>query len=211
MNCPAFILGNSPWLPVDDLECLRYQFTVGVNRILMAGYTPTVLLWVDGSVYDDDDHGAMIDASDALLVCDKSVWRHERHIGLKTHVGDMALKRQSTPTVLCVNGSTGCCAARWAVALGCEPVYLVGMEATYAAGQTDFYGQNDRHHPGSTLAVMKKEMTRLRADCCDKLVAVTCGAMLRKIVSGHAARGQDTLRRDVLGAMATLPAAPCPS
>jgi hypothetical protein len=127
-DLPAFILGNGPALPVDDLDCLSGCFTIGVNRVLLSGFTTTVLLWVDGTVRTDDPtYAERMDASDALLVCDRSIRKWQFHVGLKTHVGDMALQRRSTPTELCVNGNTGCCAARWAIALGCRPVYLVGM------------------------------------------------------------------------------------
>ena len=194
---PAFIVGNSPKLPVDDLDCLAGQFTIGVNRILVHGFTPTVLLWVDGSVYDDDHYGEMIDACDALLVCDKSVARNAKHHGLKTWVGDAALEHQATVTELCVKGNTGCCAARWAIAIGCAPVYLVGMEAVYDNGKTDSWGVNARHRPGSTLMGMRHERERLEREYPDKVFCVSGADLLREFAAESPDRDQDELRAEV--------------
>jgi len=174
---PAFVLGNGPSLPVDDLSCLRGCFTVGVNRILRSGFTPTVIVWADRTVYQDD--GEQMDASEALLVCDARRVRRPEHIGLKTWVGDHALTHDGSPIELTVNGSTGCCAARWALNLGCRPVYLLGMKAAYRDNVTDFYGKNPHHRGGSTLSVMKKEMTRLRRDYGEEVLSVYDGQTLR--------------------------------
>lgn len=145
---------------------------------MRSGFTPTVILWVDGSVYDDDSE--QMNSSGSLLVCNRSVKKLPAHHGLTTWVGDGAFTHKSTPTELCVNGSTGCCAARWAVALGCNPVYLVGMEAAYRDGETDFYGQNDHHAP-KTVCIMAKEMRRLIRECGEVVERVASGEMLRKI------------------------------
>jgi len=201
---PAFILGNGPTLPVDDLDCLTGQFTVGVNRILLSGFTPTVLLWADGSVARDDPaYGEMMDASGALLVCDRSVARRPFHVGLKTHVGDAALTHQSTPTELCVNASTGCCAARWALALGCRPVYLVGMGAAYDGERTDFYGVNPRHKPGLTLHGMRRELTRLEVDFPGVTQAIPDGVTLREVAAAWPCIDQGELRQALRAALAS--------
>lgn len=186
---PAFCLGNSPRLPA-DLSCLDNQFTVGVNRILRR-YEPTVLLWVDGNIYrqhgDVTDDGKQMDASKSVLVCDQSVAVTPYHHGLQTWIGDNALKRISTPTELCCNGSTGTCAARWILALGCNPVYLVGMDAQYKDGISDFYGNNQWHHrtPGDdgTLHQMRQELRRLTYFAGDKVREVVNQAHLEEIAA----------------------------
>lgn len=163
---PVFILGNGPTLP-DDLSALKDRLTIGVNRIFQV-FSPTVLLWVDGSVYKD--HAEQIDKLDSLLVCDRSVAQKQHH-GLLTRVGDNAFTHKRSPTELCVNGNTGCCAARWALALGFSPVFLLGMDAIYIDGKTDFYGVNRHHHrtpdDNGTLHVMRQELDRLLRDCED--------------------------------------------
>lgn len=183
---PAFILGNGPTLPA-DLSPLEKAFTVGVNRILRSGFTPTVVLWVDGSVVQED--GEQLDASGALLVCDKSVAKRQGHIGLQAWVGDGALSHKSTPTTLTINGNTGCCAVRWAIALGCKPVFLLGMSATYDGGKTDFYGENRWHHKregdNGTLMVMSRELARLRADHADVIKEVPHADGILEVLMGE--------------------------
>jgi hypothetical protein len=189
---PAFVLGNAPNLPVDSLGVLAEQFTIGVNRILLSGFTPTVILWIDSTVHHDC--GDELDACGALLVCDRSVACRQWHYGLKTHVGDAAPRQRSTPTVLCCHGNTGCCAARWAVALGCRPVFLVGMGARYAGDRTDFYGRN-RWHGRETLGRMAEEVRRLQADHGDKVVAVDGAGELAEVVAGLPPADVDGLKR----------------
>ena len=193
---PAFILGNGPTLP-KNLSCLDGSFTVGVNRILRSGFCPTVILWVDGTAYRDD--GPAMDSSGSMLVCDASIASRQFHVGLKTQVGDAALAHPSTPTQLCCNGNTGCCAARWAAALGGDPVYLVGMSATYTE-KTDFYGDNRWHHKAeegctsSTLHLMGSELQRLLRS--GNYRPVVDGEHLRQIVKGPR-HSQADLRRAV--------------
>ena len=195
MTGPAFILGNGPTLPVERLALLKDQFTIGVNRVLRSGFTPTVILWGDVTVYQED--GQQMDASGALLVCDRSVACRQHHHGLKTWVGNAALRHASTPATLCCNGNTGCCAARWALALGCQPVYLLGMSATYEPGRTDFYG-NNRWHGQGTLGRMRDEILRLEAERPGAVRAIRHGAALEEIVSGLPARDPAGIRQQLL-------------
>lgn len=192
MTGPAFILGNGPTLPVGALGLLRGQFTIGVNRILRSGFVPTVILWIDSSVYQDD--GDEIDASGAVLVCDSSVARNPLHHGLETWVGDAAIRRASTPTTLVCCGNSGCCAARWALALKCRPVYLLGMDAEYSGEKTSFYGSNPWHVEG-TLRQMKQELDRLRRDFPREVRVVTHAEALARIVAGLPTVRTQELRR----------------
>lgn len=200
---PAWILGNGPTLP-SDLSPLRNRFTIGVNRILRSGFTPTVILWADGNIYqvggEMTEDGKAIDESGALLVCDRSVAQRQHHIGLRTWVGDAALKHESTSKELVLNGNTGCCAARWALAIGCCPVYLLGMSATYDGERTDFYGPNEHHHnrPGDngTLQVMRRELVRLRKDAGERLYQVPTrnSQLLARLAAEGPDVDQDELR-----------------
>lgn len=176
------MLGNSPHLPVDDLGCLSSKFTIGVNRIVEV-FAPTVLFWVDSTCYKDA--GEKMDAAGSLMVCDASVKHRQYHIGLKNWVGDAAFTHEATVTELCCNGNTGVCAARWALALGCKPVFVVGMEAAYKDGKTDFYGMNRWHHcteaDNGTAAVMRKALDRLLREHPDAVVPVPDGEFLREL------------------------------
>ena len=195
---PAFILGNCPRLPIDDLGCLAERFTVGVNRILICGFVPTVLLWVDRTVYADDYRTA-IDNCEALLVCDRSIASNQRHHGLRTWVGDVACKHpHPPPTELAVRGNTGACAARWALGLGCPDVYLVGMSGEYMGDATDFYGVN-AHHQKRTVLRMRDETQRLMADFPGRVWPVPTGEMLRKVAVGLPNIDQTATRAEILG------------
>lgn len=201
MNCPAFILGNSPRLPVGDLDCLAGLFTIGVNRILGTGFTPTVILWVDRSVYVDC--GEQIDGSDSLLVCDSHLTQRYLHVGLKLFAGDDSLGRKPKPDELHASGNTGTCAARWAVGLGCKPVYILGMEARYKGDKTDFYGVNEHHHgEGKTLGVMSSELNRLLHDCGDVVQPISGGKMLKIIAASYQQNDQEALRKSVKSSIA---------
>ena len=182
-NLPVFILGNSPYLPTDALGCLAERLTIGINRIVRV-FTPTVVMWVDGSVYEDV--GDQIDACGALAICNRAVKKRPSHVGLKTWIGNDALRCRSTPDVLCSNCNTGCAAARWALALGCRPVYLVGMEARYRDGRTDFWGDNPDHRRvgmTSTLDVLRAELNRLQRDHPDDVIQITDGQTLREVAA----------------------------
>lgn len=196
---PAFVLGNGPDLP-SDLTPLAGCFTVGVNRILRSGFTPTVVLWVDRSVYAEDGTG--MDASEALLVCDRAVAQRQHHLGLRTFVGDEALIRRPTPTELCVNGNTGCCAARWALALGCRPVWLLGMGGESRPGRTDFYGNNPHHHAGLTLHVLRKELRRLLREHGTRVHPVRRGMSINELIDRRGTGSQDCLRQAVRAVLA---------
>ena len=197
---PAFILGNGPRLPIDSLHALAGQFTVGVNRILESGFTPTVIFWVDGSVYKE--HGERIDDSGAILVCDEKIRRRQSHIGLRLHIGDAALSSKTTPTEVCVNGNTGCAAARWAFALGCNPIYLLGMSAEYLGGKTNFYGENKWHHrsdgDNGTLPVMRGELTRLKIDLGGAAMEISTGDALEYVAQKYEPTDRAALRGAIL-------------
>jgi len=157
-------------------------------------------MWVDGSVYKVV--GRRIDECEALKVCDVSVADPRRHIGLKTHVGDAAFEHETTATELCCNGNTGCMAARWALALGCRPVFLVGMGAAYHDGQTDFYGVNPRHRTlvhTQTLMVIRAELDRLLMDFPDRelLCPIPDGRMLREVAAEFPDVDQAGLRAEI--------------
>lgn len=194
IDYPAFILGNGPRLP--PLTGLERRFTVGVNRILKTGFVPTVILWVDRSVYRENAEA--IDTSDALQVCDRSMVNRHQHIGLHLWAGDDARKHVSEPTILCCDGNTGCCAARWALALGCPIVYLLGMEAEYEGERTNFYGVNPWHHrtPDTepTLAVMRRELERLLKDGGSRVRPVGGTVELADILATTADVDQQSLR-----------------
>jgi hypothetical protein len=191
---PAFILGNGPTLPTAALPALADRFTIGVNRILRSGFVPTVILWGDLTVYGDD--GPAMDASGALLVCDRSVARRAEHVGLRTFAGDDSRRRRATPWTLLCDGNTGCCAARWALSLLCRPVYLLGMSSAYEAGRTDFYGRN-RWHDAGALGRMRRQRQLLLSEHGADVHVIGDADELRRVAAAAAAIDQDDMRQQL--------------
>ena len=156
----AYVLGNGPTLqPLEYLQALASSFTIGVNRIMLSGFTPTVLLTVDDDI--NAECAATAAASGVLVVTGaaRGKWPATQ---IELRAGDSAWTSEPTPRRLHASGSSGVAAARWARALGCSVVYLLGMSATYADGMTDFYGVNGQHEAG-TLSTLRAETDRLLA------------------------------------------------
>ena len=173
---PAFILGNAPRLPVDSLHLLDGFFTIGVNQIVKV-YDPTVLLIADKSAYDLAR--PLFGKSQKLFspkmdVKDKA-WRPTLFTA--------SLKWSQDPSELHLDGNSGVGAASWATSLGCEPVYLLGMEAKNAPGKTDFYGVNPRHRQG-TIEALGVALNRL-VNSHPHVVQVANGAHLAKLIKRH--------------------------
>jgi len=191
LDIPAFVLGNGPTLPAGELDLLAGRFTFGVNRILRSGFVPTVVLWGDLTVYRDD--GPAMDASAALLVCDRSVACRAAHVGLRALAGDESRRRRPTPWTLLCDGNTGCCAARWALSLGCRPVWLLGMSAAREGERTDFYGRN-RWHGRGTLARMGRELRRLLDEHGRDVRTIDDGEQLRQAAAAAPPTDNEQLR-----------------
>ena len=146
-------------------------------------------------MYDTDAAG--IEAGGALLVCDRSVACRPHHQGLRLVPGREASLRRPTVQTLCCAGNTGVCAARWALALGCRPVYLLGMSAEYDGERTDFYGVNP-FHGGSTPEIMRRELRRLMEACAGRVHPITSSQMLRAAAGQSPLVDQQQIRRKVL-------------
>lgn len=117
---PAFILGNGPTLP-EDLSVLDEFFTVGVNRIPYR-YDPTVLMWLDAPVTTDIE--PYLGASRAIKFARDEFCRGRWN---ELHLSGLL----KTPDSFVDFKNSGVSAAYWVMALGCRPVYLLGMSATY--------------------------------------------------------------------------------
>lgn len=154
---PAFILGNSPSLPVGLLPYLERCFTVGINRIALSGFTPTCTVVLDTPLVKR--LGADIRKA-GLLVTAEHIDHEQQDISLALAPGDAAWLQTPKPWRICCNGNSGVAAARWADSLGFGPVYLLGMSAAYSGVLTDFWGVNVYHQDG-TLAMLSSELDML--------------------------------------------------
>lgn len=160
---PAFILGNGPDLP-RDLACLADLFTVGTNRIVWK-FDPTVLMWFDPEIVDP---AAPQNIAMPLAAC-RAVPFTRDEINWEKQWNDLAAygtSRQWVDQPLCrpdmvpCTGNSGASAAYWAMSLGCRPVYLLGMSASYDGGRTNYYGRNGRH-TSVTLRQLRRALARL--------------------------------------------------
>ena len=194
---PAFVLGNSPRLLAEQLWRLDAFLTVGVNRICRV-YDPTVLIWVDASV--GEEIAPLLPTRKCLRLCPESMCTSAGAIGLDFRAGSRRLSR--TPRELHCDGNTGVAAAGWVLSLGCRPVYLLGMDARYRAGATDFYGVNPHHRDG-TLQVMRHALQWLQAVATDDVVGVHGERQLIDIVRRLAplARCREWYERRILSAL----------
>ncbi len=159
-NClaghPAFILGNGPTLPADLSTCKDY-LSVGTNRILYH-FDPTVLMWFEQNV-ENDIKGLLPKAKAIPFTSEAISGRYNglRVNGKRDQWDDTPL---AWPDWVPATGSSGVCAAHWAMSLGCSPIYLLGMSAEYVGTKTSSYGVN-KYHDESTMPNLQRALGQL--------------------------------------------------
>jgi len=194
---PAFVLGNGPGLTalLKFLPLLRKRLSIGVNRILRSGFAPTVIAWVDTTIWQDES--AALDAAEqagTLLV--SSAMSTPSSVFLQTVGGNAAWTTEQTARVLLCRGNTAVMAARWALdGLGCPRVHMLGCAAT---GRGDFYGENPWHlrgAAGDSVAEMHRELDLLLAKYSDRVDLVqTPDELLATIAGSDEIDEQATIR-----------------
>jgi hypothetical protein len=140
---PCFLIGNAPSLLDVDLSPLENYFTIGLNRIFFKLDT-TILMWQDLALWIQEKN---------RIVKTKSI-KYCRS-GSDTIGGFYNFKLISRDPKITHNlnalhgrGSSGSLAYQLAWALGCDPIFLVGMDCKNGSGGiTDFYGKNPMHKP----------------------------------------------------------------
>lgn len=140
-NVPCFLLGNGPSISNQDLSILKDYFTIGINRIFKK-IDPTILFWQDLSTWLE--HKNEIKKTKAIKLCRKGAetenYCYHFLLKRKNHVLTSSLK------YLYGRGNTSALAFQVAYALGCNPIFLIGIDCKYAKnGDTNFYGKNKRH------------------------------------------------------------------
>lgn len=187
---PAFVLGNGPSLP-DDLSGLDQFFTVGVNRIQLR-FEPTVLIWTDANVMYDLQFKELLEGCKALVVVPQEInyggWYGLEMAGASNKPSHAVPEH---PGWLPWTGNTGVSAAYWAIALGCAPIYLVGMSAEYEGELTNFYGRNP-HHERCTLVHLERALGLLLGHCKNVRV-ISDGEELKRTIEleTKGARGRE--------------------
>lgn len=141
-NIPCFVIGNSPSLNKFDLNKISKFFTIGINRAFFK-LDPSIIFWQDKELWITEKNKIM--SSTSLRVCHPKgdPYRKYMHFDLK----GSAFKRSENPGLLYGRGSTGPLAVQFAKALGCKPIYGIGMDCLVIDGKTDFYGINQTWKP----------------------------------------------------------------
>ena len=160
---PAFIIGNGPSLFDHDVELLENSFTIGTNQAFKK-IEPTMIFWQDVECWNDNweeisklkSIKVSRDRSDPQNVCVKyKVIKSPSYTFLPT-----------VPWIIPGHGGTGKIAIKFAYALGCSPILLIGMDFKYSKGKTDFYGVN-KHHSERTLSIYQKDLNWIKKNAKD--------------------------------------------
>jgi len=161
---PAFIIGNSPCLDDEPVKILEEYFTIGVNRAFYS-IDPTILLWQDIGLWNTEHR--RLHNLQCLKVCrDIS---DPRHIYYNFYLRGGPFRFENKTHILNGRGSTGPLAIQFAVALGCKPVVLLGMDCQTRDGKTDFYGNNPHWKP-TTPSNCKRGLEFIRDNCPVKII-----------------------------------------
>jgi hypothetical protein len=138
-DVPVFIIGNGPSVNDENLQTLEKYFTIGINRAFYK-LDPTILLWQDISLWNSEYH--KLHNLQALKVCRDIA--DPRRIYYNFYLKSGPYRFDTTKThILYGAGSSGPLAVQLAVAMGCRPIVLIGMDCEQGPNkETDFYGNN---------------------------------------------------------------------
>ena len=136
-NIPCFIVGNSPTLNNMNLIHIKDMFTIGINRAFFK-FNPTILFWQDIELWESEKN--KLKTLKSIRVCHPKGDPLRRFFHFETKGPSFA--RPTNTSLLYGRGSTGALAVQFAYALGCSPIYLIGMDCVVSDGMTDFFGKN---------------------------------------------------------------------
>lgn len=169
-DVPAFILGNGPSLSDFDITPLQDYFTIGINRAFKPyiPFDPTILMWQDISLWNTEYH-KLHNTQSIKLSRDIA---DPRRIYYNFHLKGGPFKFDKTKThVLFGRGNSGCLGVQLAVAIGCNPIILLGMDCKKGDdGRTDFYGDNKFHMP-HTLDSCLRGLEFIKRECPTQIIS----------------------------------------
>ncbi len=159
-DIPAFIIGNGPSLDSLKIKLIEDYFSIGINRAFYK-LDPTILLWQDISLWNTEYQ--KLHNTQALKVSrDVS---DPRKIYYNFHLKGGGYKFDSTTHILHGRGSTGPLAVQLAVAMGCRPIVLLGMDCKRGSdGKSDFYGEN-KYWTDATLENCYEGLVSIKEQC----------------------------------------------
>lgn len=167
---PAFIIGNAPSLINLDLSCLRYQFTIGINRSFppYIDLDPTILMWQDPETWYSEKQ--YIPKLNAIKYCRNTADIQGRFFHFKLSGG--AFELPEDPSILHGRGASGPLAFQLAYSLGCDPIVLVGMDCQYKNNKTNMYGKN-QYHSKHTLTNCQRGLSWIK-NCNSNREVISC-------------------------------------
>jgi len=135
-------------------------FSIGVNRIFRK-FDPTILLWQDISLWNTEYQ--TLHNTQALKVSrDVS---DPRKAYYNFHLKGGGYKFEPTTHILYGRGSSGPLGVQLAVAMGCRPVILLGMDCARGVnGESDFYGEN-KYWTDATLKNCLEGLVFIQEQC----------------------------------------------
>lgn len=171
-DCPAFIIGNGCSVLDLNLKPLEKYFTIGVNRAFYVLDT-TVLLWQDISLWNTEYH--RLHATQSLKVSRDVSDPRKIYYNFHLKGGGYRFDPENTH-ILYGRGSTGPLAVQLAVAMGCRPIILIGMDCKRGpSGESDFYGEN-KYWTDTTLDHCMRGLHFIKEQC--PVEVINCGANL---------------------------------
>lgn len=142
---PCFVVGNAPSLLDLDLQLVEPFLTIGINRAYRA-MRLSMLIWQDPELMKDSRGD--IEKLDCIRACPPKADPGNKFFHFRMH--GPVFHKTSCPSVLYGRGSTGPLAVQMADALGCRPIFLIGMDCKCRGKATDFYGTNRDWKPHTT-------------------------------------------------------------
>ena len=134
---PCFVIGNAPSLLDLDMSIVEPFFTIGINRAYRALRT-SILMWQDPELMKDSRRD--IERLDCIRACPPKADPSGKFLHL--HLHGSVFHKTSNPSILYGRGSSGPLAVQMADAIGCRPIFLLGMDCSCRGKVTDFYGTN---------------------------------------------------------------------
>jgi len=160
VDIPAFIIGNGSSLNKEPIHLLEDYFTIGVNRAFYK-IDPTILLWQDISLWNSE-YKKLHNTQAIKVSRDVS---DPRKVYYNFHLKGGGYKFNLSTHILHGRGSTGPLAVQLAVAMGCRPIVLLGMDCAVGEdGNSDFYGHN-KYWTDATLANCQLGLEFIREQC----------------------------------------------
>ena len=136
-DTPCFVVGNAPSLLDIKLGTVEPFFTIGINRAYRA-LRISMLMWQDPELMKDSRGD--IEKLDCIRACPPKADPGGKFMHFNMH--GSVFHKTSNPSILYGRGSTGPLAVQMASALGCRPIFLLGMDCACRGKTTDFYGVN---------------------------------------------------------------------